>query len=63
MKVDEKTAPSPSAGDVPEPNKPPEIRGFEEDCVPANTDGTDGEEPPVRLELTTYALRKHRSAS
>ena len=41
--------------------KTPVWQGFEDDCglvmLPEN------QEPPVRLELTTYALRKHRSTN
>ena len=39
----------------------PDLQGLEESCSALMT--ADKQEPPVRLELTTYALRKHRSTN
>ena len=46
----------------PSPNeKTPVWQGFEDDCGLVML--AENPEPPVRLELTTYALRKHRSTN
>ena len=41
--------------------KIPDLQGFEESCGQVMT--AENQEPPDRFELSTYALRKHRSAS
>ncbi len=44
--------------------KIPDLQGFDEDCGPVMlAENHRNQEPPVRFELTTYALRKHRSTN
>ena len=56
---------APSENDYESPpsinEKTPVWQGFEDDCGLVLI--AENPEPPVRLELTTYALRKHRSGS